>query len=112
MVNVELTTTLYLEIEKKFKKEATKIFDLLDSLKENPKKGKLIGSVGGIIIKELKYEGFRFYFITDGFVLRAFKEEELEELLFLFVRMSNKKEQQSTIEEIKTILKTLGPQGL
>ena len=29
---------------------------LMYSLCENPKKGKLLGSVGGILIKELKYK--------------------------------------------------------
>jgi hypothetical protein len=38
------------------------------------------------------------------------KEEELVDLLLQFVRMSNKKEQQKVINEIKNTLKTIGPQ--
>jgi len=78
------------------------------SLEEHPKKGKLLGTIGGIVIKEIKYEGFRFYFITDGHKLKILDESLLTDLLIRFVRMSNKKEQQKTIEEIKKILTTIG----
>ena len=63
--------SLVLNIKKKFSKsEANKIIDLLYTLKETPTKGKLLGSVGGIVIKELKYKSFRFYFLTDGFKIK------------------------------------------
>ena len=32
-------------------------------MEENPNKGKLLGNVGGIVIKEIKYKNFRFYFV-------------------------------------------------
>jgi len=54
MAKVEIVFSLLKEIEKKFKGEAHKIIDLIESLEENPHKGKLVGNVGGIIIKELK----------------------------------------------------------
>lgn len=111
MAKVEITETLYQEIEKKFKREAFKIVDLMQTLEQSPQKGKLLGTVGGIVIKELKYGSFRFYFITDGFKLKCLIEEELTDLLIRFVRMSDKKHQQQTIEEIKRILKILGPAG-
>lgn len=111
MVQIEITESLFEEIEKKFKKEAAKIFDLMETLKEIPKKGKLLGTVGGIVIKELKYKGFRFYFITDGFRLKCLQEKDLVELLIKFVRMSDKKHQEETILEIKKILKTIGPKS-
>ena len=111
MARVEITKTLYEEIEKKFKKEAEKIFDILKSLEQNPTKGKTLGIAAGLTIKELKYKSFRFYFITDGFKLRCLNEEHLIDLLIKFVRMSNKKAQQETINEIKKILQTLGPKG-
>jgi hypothetical protein len=38
-------------------------------------------------------------------------EAALTDLLLKFVRMSDKKHQQETIEEIKTILRTIGPGG-
>ena len=63
------------------------------------------------IIKELKYKSFRFYFITDGFKLKCIDENALVDLLLRFVRMSDKKAQQETINEIKFILRTLGPEG-
>jgi len=111
MVRIEIVESLFESIEKKFKKEASKIFDVMESLKENPKKGKLLGTVGGIIIKELKYKNFRFYFITDGFKLKCMSEHDLVDLLLRFVRMSDKKHQQATINEIKHILQKIGPGG-
>jgi hypothetical protein len=111
MAKVEIVESLFEEIEKKFKREATKIFDLIETLEDNPRKGKLLGTVGGIVIKELKYRNFRFYFITDGFRLNCIGEKELADLLLRFVRMSDKKHQQETINEIRQILRTIGPKG-
>lgn len=109
MVKIEITEKLFEEIELKFKQESSKVFDLIESLKDNPKKGKFLGNVGGIAIKELKYKTFRFYFITDGFKLKNLCEKDLTELLIRFIRMSNKKHQQKTIDEIKHILRIIGP---
>jgi len=112
MAKVIILKQLEEEINKKFKGESVEIFELMYSLEENPNKGKLLGSVGGIIIKELKYKSFRFYFITDGYKLKIFDEDNLTDLLIRFVRMSNKKDQQETINEIRSILIKLGPKGL
>ena len=84
----------------------------MKSLEDNPKKGKLLGSVGGILIKELKYKSFRFYFITDGFKLKLLNESNLIDTLMKFVRMSDKKHQQKTTDEIRKILIHFGPEGL
>ena len=112
MASVEIIESLVEEIKKKFNRtEANKIIDLIETLEENPHKGKLLGSVGVIVIKELKYKSFRFYFITDGFKLKCIGEKELTDLLLRFVRMSDKKYQQQTINEIKQILSTIGPRG-
>lgn len=111
MAKVEITRPLLEEIKKKFKGESHEIIDLMESLEENPKKGKPVGQVGGIVIKELKYNGFRFYFITDGFKLKVLSIQELHELLIKFVRMSDKKTQQKTIDEIKIILRNFGKEG-
>lgn len=110
---VKITRSLLKELTKRFSKEkALKAIDLIESLEKEPRKGKLVGVVGGITIKELKFEGFRFYFLFDGFTLQMFDEEKLVDLLFRFVRMSNKKEQQKTIDEIKKTLRNIGPSGL
>ncbi|MFH1915797.1 MAG: hypothetical protein ABIJ21_00895, partial [Nanoarchaeota archaeon] len=101
MAKVEIVESLFEEIEKKFKQRATRIYDLIDALENNPHKGKPLGSVGGIVIKEIKFEGFRFYFLADGYKLKFFKEEDLVDLLIRFVRMSDKKHQKETIKEIK-----------
>jgi hypothetical protein len=99
------------EIIKKFKSESKKIFNLMNSLTENPHKGKALGNVGGIVIKELKHDSFRFYFITDGYKLKVMDKEKLIDLLIRFVRISDKKHQQQTINEIKKVLLNFGVEG-
>ena len=111
MVIISITEDLFEEIEKTFKRDSDKVFDLIDSLKENPHKGKILGVIGEIVIKEIKYRNYRFYFITEGHKLKILSEEDLTELLLKFVRMSNKKHQQQTIFEIKDILIKIGPSG-
>src|SRR3989344_8130095 len=108
MAKVEITSSLFIQIDKKFKQRSIDVFEHLKSLEKSPQKGKLLGNVGGIVIKELKFEGFRFYFITDGFKLKYANKDEIIDLLLKFVRMSDKKHQQQTIEEIKHILMTMG----
>ena len=85
MAKVEIVRPLFKQIEIKFKGEAHRIIDLLESLESSPNKGKLLGNVGGIVIKELKYKTFRFYFITDGFKLKCVGEQELVDILLRFV---------------------------
>jgi hypothetical protein len=111
MAKVEILESLKTEILEKFRGESSDIFKLMKSLEKNPAKGKLLGNIGGIVIKEIKYRSFRFYFITDGFKIRCLDEKNLAELLIRFVRMSDKKAQQKTIEEIKTILLRVGVGG-
>ncbi|MCR4335749.1 MAG: hypothetical protein NUV57_04390 [archaeon] len=111
MAKVIITNELETKINKIFKKESVKIFSLLLTLEEHPKKGKQLGAVGKIAVKELKYKNFRFYFITDLFKLKFLSSEALKDLLIKFVRMSGKKDQQKTIDEIKHILRSLGSEG-
>jgi hypothetical protein len=108
MAKVIITRRLEEEINKKFKGESVKIFNLMYSLEESPNKGKVVGQVGGIIIKEIRYGPFRFYFITDGFKIKLLGKDELENLLIKFVKMSDKKKQQKVIDEIKYILRNFG----
>ena len=111
MAKVIITKKLEAEINKTFKKESTKIFESMKNLEENPHKGKPVGQVSGILIKELKHGSYRFYFITDGFKIKMLQKEELTDLLIKFVRMSDKKSQQKVIDEIKIILRSLGEEG-
>ena len=108
MAKVVITASLNEEIFKKFKATSEKIFLQMKSLEHNPHKGKALGHVAGIVIKELKYEKYRFYFITDGHVLKFGTDGDLAAILIKFVRMSDKKDQQKNIDEIKTILKSMG----
>lgn len=111
MAKIQVVPSLLSEIEKKFKGEAHKILDLMETLEENPNKGKLLGNISGILIKELRYKSFRFYFIVEGDTLRFFDKLSLADLLIRFVRMSDKKSQQKTINEIKKILRKVGSDG-
>jgi len=111
MAKVIITKSLKNEIFKKFKKESKKIFKSIYSLKENPKKGKEVGQVRGILIKELKYKKFRLYFITNGFKIKFLEVKELQDLVIKFIRMSDKKSQQKVINEIKQVLRKLGEDG-
>lgn len=111
MAEVIIPSYLENEINKKFKGESVRIFELMYSLEENPHKGKVLGNVAGIAIKELRYKKFRFYFIVEGHKLKIFSQEELTNLFIKFVRMSDKKTQQKTINEIRKILLKIGVGG-
>jgi|SRR3989339_113297 len=108
---VSIALSLKEEVFKKFKQESKDIFKQMYSLKDSPNKGKLLGNVGGILIKELRYNSFRFYFITDGYKLKLMNQSEIEDILIRFVRMSDKKDQQETINEIREVLREVGEQG-
>lgn len=107
MAKVEIEQKLFQEIKKRFGGESHKIIDLLETLEENPKKGKFLCQIGGVALKELKYKSFRFYFITDNYRLHFLDIGELNELLIRFIRMSHKNLQQKTINEMKKTLKDI-----
>lgn len=111
MVKVIILEELKQEILKRFKGESRTIFRQMSSLIDNPKKGKLLGCVGEIIIKEIKHKSFRFYYITDGESMKILDQQKLTNILITFVRMSDKKNQQKIINEIKEILIKIGPMG-
>ncbi|MBN2422977.1 hypothetical protein JXB41_07155 [Candidatus Woesearchaeota archaeon] len=111
MAVVIITARLEKEINKRFKEESIAIFSLMRDLQNEPKKGKEIGVIGRILIKELKYKAFRFYFITDGYKIKFLKTDELKDLIIKFVRMSDKNSQQKVIDEIKKVLRDLGEEG-
>lgn len=108
MAKVIITEFLMLIVKKFSEFEANEILDLLESLEKSSGKGKILSSVSGVLIKELKYKKFRFYFITDGHILRFGTDDELITLIIKFVRMSEKKDQQKIIDSLKETLKSLG----
>jgi hypothetical protein len=108
MAKVIITASLKEDILRKFKAKSEEIFLHMKSLETEPHKGKALTHVAGIVIKELKYENSRFYFITDGNILKFGSEDELARLLIKFIRMSEKKDQQKAIYEIKAVLKSMG----
>ena len=88
MIQVIVLNKLRDEIYKTFKNESLKIYNLIDDLQTNPEKGKVLGHVGNMSIRELKYRDYRFYFILDGHKLYLFTKNQTEDLLIRFVRMS------------------------
>jgi len=110
MAEVIITEDLRKKIDQKFKAESIKIFKLLYSLKENPHKGKELAQIKGILIKEIKYESFRFYFIVEGYKIKILDEKNLINILIKFLAMSTKKGQQETIEKLKGLLRSFGSQ--
>ena len=113
MTRIVIMPSLAKTISKTFSKaEAHKVIDRIESTAAQPRKGKTLGAVGGLLIKELKYKKYRLYFIVDHDQLRYYDQEGLAELLLMFVRMSDKKHQHDTIDEIRRVLKTIGPEGL
>ncbi|MFC1722885.1 hypothetical protein ACFL0V_01995 [Nanoarchaeota archaeon] len=108
MIKIIIVRSLRNELLKKLKKDSLKVYKLIGELKSNPNKGKSLGHVGHISIRELKYKTFRFYYILDGHKLNLFNRDQLKELLIKFIAMSKKNNQQETIDEIKAILKTIG----
>ncbi len=111
MAKVLITPHLFEKIRKNFKGDANKVIDLLETLEDNPKKGKEVGCIGKIVIKEIRYKVYRFYFITDGYKIKFLKNDELTDLLIKFVRMSDKDTQQKVIDGIKNVLRSLGEEG-
>ncbi len=111
MAKVVITSALQKEVLSKFKAESVQIFLKMKQLESKPTKGKAVGNVGGIIIKEIRYEKFRFYFITDGHILKFGSVNELANLLIKFVKISEKKDQQKTINAVKRTLKLMGFEG-
>ena len=111
MAVVKITPSLEGEINKRFKAESIEVLSFLKTLETSPKKGTELGTIGGIVSKEIRYGGYRFYFITDGYKVKFFKADELTDLLIKFVRMSDKNHQQQVINEIKHILRTIGKEG-
>lgn len=111
MARVIITKALQAEILRRFKKEAIDIFLHMRSLEEQPKKGKNIAHIGNIVIKEIKYKKFRFYYLTDGHTLKYGSVDEIAAMIIKFVKMSEKKNQQKAIDELKMILQQIGFEG-
>ena len=112
MAKVIITDALFKIIKKKFSTtEADLIIDILESLETKPHKGTALTNIGKVLIKEIKHKKYRFYCITDGHILKFGTEEEISSLLIKFVKMSDKKDQQKTINEIKHVLISMGFKG-
>ena len=107
MIKIIIFNSLRDEIYNTFKKDSIKIYSLMENLKINPNKGKVIGHVGNISIREIKFKTYRFYFIIDGHKLFLFNKGKINELLIRFIKMSKKNNQDKVIQEIKSILEKI-----
>ena len=112
MAEVIINEKLKKEIYKKFKNESVQILEFLYSLENNPHKGKELTQINGVVVKELRYKSFRFYFLVDGYLLKIVDSSGLVNLLIKIIAISDKKGQQKTIEEIKIFLRTFGKDAL
>ncbi len=107
MARVIIDNDLKQTVKKKFKQESKTIFRLMQEFEKSPKKGKHLATINDIAIRELKYKSFRFFCITDAYAIKFLDLQELHNLIIKFVRMSDKKKQQQTIEEIKEALRKI-----
>jgi len=107
MIKININKSLVKEIKKKFpKSEIKKILKLFYSLEESPSKGKTLTVIGSVLIKELKFTSFRFYYLIDSnYKIILLSKEKLEELIIKIVAMSKKNNQQKIIDKLKLDLK-------
>lgn len=106
MVKVVIENSLVKKLERKFQSsELKEIKQLFLSLEENPFQGKLIGTIGPVILKEKKYKSFRFYFIISKQLVIV--RENLESEVIRFIEMSKKNNQERVIKKLREILRKL-----
>ena len=103
MIDIYVSDKLIKDIEKRLNKsDADKVFKLFFSLEKEPYKGDILSSIGDTLIKELKHNSFRFYFILKGNTLKIMNREGLTNEIIKFIGMSKKgKEQQRVIDRVK-----------
>ncbi|MFC2134416.1 hypothetical protein ACFLTH_07340 [Bacteroidota bacterium] len=105
MIKIVILNSLRDKIYRTFKKDSLKVYKQIEELKTNPNKGRILGHVGSVSIREIRYKTFRIYYIIDVYDLKLFNQEKLRELLIKFIELSKKNNQQQTIDKIKEILK-------
>ncbi|MFT4312058.1 MAG: hypothetical protein ACMXYF_02415 [Candidatus Woesearchaeota archaeon] len=106
MVIVAITQDLDKELKKRLDKNTYyKIKDLFMSLKKDPYKGDVLHVLGNVILKEIKFKTFRFYFLTSNNLIKFVACNNLEKELIKFIRMSKKNDQQHVINDILNKLK-------
>jgi hypothetical protein len=112
MAEVRISDDLLKQIEKTFKKQSIEVIEFLQTLEDSPHKGTTLGNVRGIIIKELKYSTFRFYFIHEtNCKIYLYSQNNIREILIKVIAMSKKNDQQDVINKVKKILRDIGPDG-
>ena len=106
MVIVAVTKELDKQLKKTVSKQQYyKIKQLFTSLKKDPYKGDLLHVLGNVVLKEIRYSTFRFYFLTSHNLIKFVSSANLEKELIKFIRMSKKNDQQKVIDEILEKLK-------
>ena len=107
MARVIITRTLKDRILKRFGGEAEMIFSKMNHLGSSPKSGKGLTSIGSLLLGEIRFRRYRFYYITDAHKVKFLSVHELEDLIIRFVEYSDKKHQQATIEKLKDVLRSV-----
>ena len=101
MVIVAITKNLDKELKKRLDKNTYyEIKEVFSSLKQNPYKGDLLHVLGTVVLKEIRYKTFRFYFLTSNNLIKFIASTDLEKELIRFIKMSKKNDQQKVIDEI------------
>ena len=110
MIQVKVSPILVKNVKKVFKQKSKQIFELMHSLKQNSQKGDLVAQIGGIQLREIRYNSvFRFYYFSNEQLVKILNEDELQMILIKFEAMSKKgKEQQEVIDKLKADLKKYG----
>lgn len=105
MARVIITRTLKERILKRFGGEAETIFSKMHRLGRTPKGGKALTKIGSLMLGEIRFRGYRFYYVTDAYKVKFLSVHELEDLIIRFVEYFDKKHQHKTIEKLKDALR-------
>ena len=101
MVIVAVTLALDKELKKRLNKdEYAQVKKKFQTLKKDPYKGKLLHVLGNVVLKELRWKSFRFYFLTSHNLIKIVAKTDLEKELVKFIRMSKKSDQTKVIKEV------------
>ena len=106
MARVIITRTLKDRLLNRFGGEAELILSKMNHLGSSPKSGKHLTTIGSLMLGEIRFRGYRFYYVTDAHKIKFLSVHELEDLIIRFVEYSEK-HQRETIEKLKDMLRSI-----
>ncbi len=108
MVKVRIDDGLIKKLERKFGRADLKsIHKMFLSLEDNPLQGDMLKAFGAIVLKEIRYKSFRFYFLHSKDLLIIKDPARLRDEIIRFIDMSKKNDQQRVIYGLKDMLKRI-----